>query len=89
MLRLSRFLKNWNPSPIQVRVETALYNQFGPTSKINVVDQSGGCGTAFAIEVHSEQFQNKRMLACHKLVKSALKQEMDEIHSVTLTTKAL
>jgi len=74
-------------SSIQAIVEQKLATAF-PNSTINVVDQSGGCGTAFAIEVESEKFKNERMLKCHKMVKGAIKEEMEEIHSVTLVTKA-
>merc|ERR1712141_914645 len=68
-------------SPIQVTLENKLETTFGPNSEIYVVDQSGGCGASFQINIISEKFKGKRIIQQHKMVKSAIKEEMNEIHA--------
>ena len=74
-------------STIQVSVESKLAAAF-PNSEINVVDVSGGCGQSFQIQVKSDQFKGQKMLKQHRMVKSAIKEEMNDIHAVTLTTSS-
>ncbi|KAI9788225.1 MAG: hypothetical protein M1816_007077 [Peltula sp. TS41687] len=51
------------------------------TTHISIEDFSGGCGTAFKATVVSPQFENKRMLARHRLVNDVLKDEIAAIHA--------
>ena len=53
-----------------------------------MIDQSGGCGASFQINIVSDQFKGKRLVQQHKMVKSAIKEEMKEIHAVTLNLRA-
>lgn len=46
------------------------------------------CGASFKIEIVSEQFEGKRLLERHRLVNSALAEEMKDIHALSIT-KAL
>lgn len=55
---------------------------------LEVEDTSGGCGTFFSISISSEEFQGKSMLQQHKLVQEILKEEIPQIHGLTLKTKA-
>ncbi|KAL5999983.1 BolA-like protein 2 [Asimina triloba] len=49
-----------------------------------VSDTSGGCGASFAIEIVSEQFEGKRLLERHRLVNSALEEQMKQIHALSI-----
>ena len=75
-----------NKSPIQLTLENKLTSTFG--NDISVIDQSGGCGASFQINIVSDQFKGKRLVQQHKMVKSAIKEEMKEIHAVTLNLRA-
>ncbi|XP_051140495.1 protein BOLA2 [Andrographis paniculata] len=69
------------------RVESTLKLQLDP-SHLDVVDTSGGCGASFAIEIVSEKFEGKRLLDRHRMVNTALAEEMKQIHALSIT-KAL
>ncbi|KAL9256587.1 BOLA2-like protein [Drosera capensis] len=64
-------------------VESLLTTNLNPTH-LEVIDTSGGCGTSFAIEIISEQFEGKRLLERHRLVNTALENEMKEIHALSI-----
>ncbi|RWR85274.1 protein BOLA2 [Cinnamomum micranthum f. kanehirae] len=64
-------------------VEAALTSKLKP-SHLEVIDTSGGCGASFAIEIVSEQFEGKRLLERHRLVNSALEEQMKEIHALSI-----
>ena len=73
--------------------ETAAYEQsiveklkqnFPDATDVVVKDQSGGCGSAFLIELTSEQFRGKMPVAQHRLVSKALKDEIASWHAVTI-----
>lgn len=53
-----------------------------------VIDTSGGCGASFMVSIVSDQFKGKRLLERHRMVNSALTEEMKEIHALSIT-KAL
>lgn len=57
-------------------------------SSLEVEDTSGGCGTFFSISISSSQFEGKSTLQQHKLVQEVLKEEIPQIHGLTLKTKA-
>jgi len=50
---------------------------------VAVEDISGGCGQSFEAIVVSSQFDKKTTLARHRLVNSALKEEIASIHAWT------
>ncbi|KAK2738569.1 hypothetical protein FQN57_006992 [Myotisia sp. PD_48] len=50
---------------------------------VEIEDLSGGCGSAFQAIIVSPQFENKTLLARHRLVNSALKAEIAAIHAWT------
>ncbi|KAF5203434.1 Bola2 [Thalictrum thalictroides] len=64
-------------------VEATLTSKMNPTH-LEVIDTSGGCGASFAIEIVSEQFEGKRLLERHRMVNSALAEEMKEIHALSI-----
>eukprot|EP00928_Gymnodinium_smaydae_P050076 TRINITY_DN33689_c0_g1_i1.p1 TRINITY_DN33689_c0_g1~~TRINITY_DN33689_c0_g1_i1.p1 ORF type:complete len:114 (-),score=14.71 TRINITY_DN33689_c0_g1_i1:103-444(-) len=49
-----------------------------------VLDQSGGCGSSFAIRVVSEQFRGKSKVAQQRLVQGAIREEIAKWHAVTI-----
>ena len=50
---------------------------------VSVQDMSGGCGQAFNAVIVSPEFEKKTLLARHRMVNSALKQEIAAIHAWT------
>jgi stress-induced morphogen len=64
-------------------METTLTNKLQPIY-LNVLDTSGGCGTSFAVEIVSSQFDGKRSLDRHRMVNSALAEELKGIHALSL-----
>ncbi|KAL9462271.1 hypothetical protein AB3S75_000305 [Citrus x aurantiifolia] len=65
------------------KVESTLTSKLSP-SHLEVIDTSGGCGAKFEIEIVSEQFEGKRLLARHRLVNAALEEEMKQIHALSI-----
>ncbi|CAM9337985.1 unnamed protein product [Discosporangium mesarthrocarpum] len=57
-------------------------------SRAVVEDISGGCGSMYRIEVESPRFMGKALVAQHRMVKDALKEEIAEMHGLTLITRA-
>ena len=56
-----------------------------PATECEVEDQSGGCGAAFEISrVVSSAFAAKPPLARHRLVNSALKEELASVHALSI-----
>ncbi|PON83541.1 BolA-like [Trema orientale] len=51
---------------------------------LEVIDTSGGCGASFAVEIVSEKFEGKRLLERHRLVNTALEEEMKDIHALSI-----
>ncbi|CCD26371.1 Bol3p NDAI_0H01970 [Naumovozyma dairenensis CBS 421] len=54
---------------------------------IRVQDMSGGCGTMFAINVTSSQFNGLTTIKQHKLVNEILKDDIPRWHGLQLQTK--
>nr|CDS28608.1 transcription regulator [Hymenolepis microstoma] len=53
---------------------------------LEITDFSDGCGLKLKVEVVSEQFVNKTLLQQHRMVNDLLKEEMAEIHALSLST---
>ena len=68
-------------------MKSILLNELDATA-VTVKDTSGGCGAMFEISCESPQFVGKRMVAQHRMVNEALKEQIAEIHGLTITTKA-
>ncbi|KAL1861833.1 hypothetical protein Daus18300_008649 [Diaporthe australafricana] len=50
---------------------------------VDITDMSGGCGQAFSTLIVSPEFAGKNSLKRHRLVNSALKEEIAAIHAWT------
>ncbi|KAL3136520.1 BolA-like protein 2 [Trebouxia sp. C0009 RCD-2024] len=64
-------------------VEQALKQRL-EAKDVTVVDDSGGCGSSFTVAVVSDQFEGKKLLDRHKLVNAALKEELKDIHALSV-----
>ncbi|KAI2613329.1 bola-like protein [Hypoxylon sp. NC1633] len=63
-----------------------LVAEFAPT-ELMVQDISGGCGSMYGIEITSEKFRGKSLLAQHQMVNGLLRKEMENWHGLQLRTK--
>ncbi|XP_013108641.1 bolA-like protein 2 [Stomoxys calcitrans] len=48
---------------------------------VQAIDESDGCGGKFSVTIVSEKFRGLKMLQKHRLVNSALVEELKEIHA--------
>jgi len=55
-------------------------------SYVKVEDLSDGCGAKFSCIVVSKQFDGVALLQRHRMVNTALSEEMKSIHAMTLKT---
>ncbi|XP_047343489.1 bolA-like protein 2 isoform X3 [Vespa velutina] len=55
-------------------------------SHVEVTDQSDGCGAKFSVVVVSNVFEGKTLLQRHRLVNSALEEELKTIHAFSQKT---
>jgi stress-induced morphogen len=69
-------------------LEAALRERLQATH-VTVVDTSDGCGSKFAVTVLAPCFDGKTLLARHRLVNEALKEELKSIHALTITKAAV
>lgn len=69
-------------------LESKLKEQLPNVVFVRATDESNGCGSRFHIEVVSDCFAGKPLLAQHKLVHKALEAESQHIHALTLKTRA-
>ena len=53
---------------------------------VQVTDESDGCGGKFSAVIVSPQFEGKALLARHRLVNSALEEELKTIHAFSQKT---
>ena len=53
---------------------------------VQVTDESDGCGGKFSVVIVSSQFEGKALLARHRLVNSALEEELKTIHAFSQKT---
>mmetsp|Transcript_16500 Transcript_16500/g.51660 ORF Transcript_16500/g.51660 Transcript_16500/m.51660 type:complete len:98 (+) Transcript_16500:46-339(+) len=55
---------------------------------VRVEDVSGGCGAMYRIYVESPKFKGVPTVKQHRMVNEILKEEIKEMHGLTLDTKA-
>ena len=53
----------------------------------NVKDVSGGCGSFIEVTVESNAFRGKTVLQQHRMVTKALKNEIPNLHGLTIKTE--
>ncbi|KAI9353915.1 hypothetical protein BDR26DRAFT_19225 [Obelidium mucronatum] len=62
------------------QLEKVLREKLGATH-VDAQDKSDGCGQNFEVIVVSAQFEGKPLLARHRLVNEAAKEEIAQIHA--------
>ncbi|KAI7901245.1 bola protein [Cokeromyces recurvatus] len=50
---------------------------------VEIEDLSAGCGQMFEVIIVSPIFEGKRLLARHRIVNEALKEEISKVHAFT------
>ena len=70
---------------MEAKIKSKLEAELNPI-ELNVYDTSGGCGSFFGIEVKSDKFNGKKTFQQHKLVNQILKEEIANVHGITLKT---
>ncbi|OWF36470.1 bolA-like protein 3 [Mizuhopecten yessoensis] len=75
------------PSEAEQQLVGILKEKFPTASHVEVTDISGGCGAMFEVLVEADSFQGKRMVAQHKMVTEALKEQIKDMHGLRITTK--
>lgn len=79
------FFSTPHPPPLPLAPPPSPTPKQLPPNNIKVVDQSGGCGSAFEVtKVVSSSFEAKAPLARHRLVNAALKEELATIHALSI-----
>uniref|UniRef100_A0A3B0NGA9 BolA-like protein, putative n=1 Tax=Theileria annulata TaxID=5874 RepID=A0A3B0NGA9_THEAN len=68
---------------VRALVEEKIRSALSPTI-LKLVDKSGGCGAAFDAVIVSSLFEGKSLLDRHRLVNSALSEEMEKIHAFSM-----
>jgi len=66
-------------------LEERLKGALAPTY-VKIIDVSDGCGAKFDCLVVSKSFDGVALLQRHRMVNSALAEEMKSIHAMTLKT---
>lgn len=84
--QFQRFLSGSGLSQGENEISSKLYQALS-ASLVQVKDTSGGCGAFYSVLVVSERFKGKRLLEQHRMVKEALKEEVKDIHGLTIVTK--
>jgi len=56
---------------------------------VDLLDTSGGCGSFYRLFIVSPSFTGQSLVAQHKLVKEALKEEIAGIHGITINTETV
>lgn len=86
-LQVLRFLSN---EALETSGEKSLSNilqkKFPEAEDIQVKDISGGCGAMYEVYVQSTAFKNLSRLQQHRLVNEALKEEIQDMHGIRITT---
>jgi stress-induced morphogen len=72
------------PELLETKIREGVIN----VKYVKAVDLSDGCGAKFEIEVISEEFSGKPLLAQHRLVHKAIEKERQSIHALSLKTKS-
>lgn len=67
-------------------IYTKLTEKFDP-AELQVQDVSGGCGTFYQIIIASGAFKGMPTVKQHRMVNETLKQEIEGIHGLQLTTR--
>ncbi|KAF8368510.1 hypothetical protein PRIPAC_86339 [Pristionchus pacificus] len=87
MLQLSRRLLSSIVGAGEARLTAILQKTFPAAEKIVVHDTSNGCGSMYQVIVETSEFKGLSKVQQHKAVTAALKEEIKEMHGLTIETK--
>jgi len=65
---------------------SAKLSELPGTTKVEVHDESDGCGEKFLIEICSSSFKGLSRLNSHRLVNTTIAEEREQIHALTIKT---
>jgi stress-induced morphogen len=82
---VQRMASTLGDSPAAIAVRDKIVSALAPIY-IEVLDQSGGCGTAFDVTVVSDRFEKLSLVQRHRLVYNAMGESMSSIHAFTQKT---
>ncbi|GAB7360184.1 hypothetical protein MBLNU230_g7946t1 [Neophaeotheca triangularis] len=71
----------------ELHIFRLIKEKLAPT-QLEVQDISGGCGSMYALDITSKQFEGLPVIKQHRLVNSVLGEEIKKWHGVQLKTKA-
>ncbi|GMS99692.1 hypothetical protein PENTCL1PPCAC_21867, partial [Pristionchus entomophagus] len=89
MLHFSRRLFSSIVGSGEARLSSILHKSFPAAEKILVHDMSNGCGSMYQVIVESVEFNGLTKVQQHKAVTAALKEEIKEMHGLTIDTKVV
>lgn len=69
----------------QARITKLLSDALKP-KELEVEDVSGGCGAFFRVHVSATTFAGKTKVAQHRMVNELLKEELKNMHGITIVT---
>jgi BolA protein len=61
---------------------------FPNASKLDLVDESGGCGSKYTLHIVDESFEGQGRLARHRAVNESLATVIGDIHALSIKAKA-
>ncbi|KAI8394024.1 bola protein [Radiomyces spectabilis] len=71
--------------------ERLIYNKLTDSlepHRLRVMDVSGGCGSMYAIDIASKQFEGVSIVKQHRMVNAVLKDEIKGMHGLQLRTSS-
>ena len=74
-------MSGYSESYLRDKLKTSLQAEY-----VEVTDESDGCGGKFSVVIVSPQFEGKALLARHRLVNTALEEELKTIHAFSQKT---
>ncbi|CAI5438638.1 unnamed protein product [Caenorhabditis angaria] len=79
---------NHEQSAAEKLMSELLEKGIGGCTKVKVHDVSNGCGSMFDVTVEATSFTGKSKVAQHKLVTGILRDQIKDMHGLTIRTKA-
>ncbi|KXN86684.1 hypothetical protein AN958_09768 [Leucoagaricus sp. SymC.cos] len=70
------------------KLEKAIHSKF-VVHHLEVEDISSGCGESYSILLVSDDFEGKTTLQKHRLINEALKEEITQMHAISLVRSVL
>ncbi|XGW23256.1 hypothetical protein V3C99_005471 [Haemonchus contortus] len=71
----------------EIRMAKMLQEKIDGVTQVEVNDVSSGCGSMYSVFVESKAFKGLTRVAQHKLVTGILKNEIRDMHGLSITTK--